>query len=769
MRLHHLFSLLFLAVYPCVSQEIAVKGTIKDSDGNAIENVLIRFENLGYVTVSGSGGGFVLSDGSPVLPRLQEKRHLDGIRIDRGVVSFAIEENKIVFFQVFSLQGRRCWAKQVADLLPGTYRADLQGIVPSNLGGGTYIVSTQIGSKKAAGRVVHRPGDAPAFRLRRIDGSLQPLRLARQSAVVDTITISKLGYETQSMPIESYQQDLGEIILEKSSVLSGTDAIAGVEDSLVDLFINRIRSIENLEGPDELKSIDFISIRNGFEAILEIDDARMKSNIGYMLSALASLNTNPKIWKIADSLDAYFDALYEEDDSEGEVILMKKAMKKGGVLTLGKALAAKTPELLLASTQKPSFPKFLTVSYVQNLIESDMIPVLIPIARAAERVEALADASMLVTVDGDAYEIDKGEVYLFDAYVHLMQAYMYMVCAYDMDLYAAPERQDYSWIDTLVNNEWNSRNIYSLSGDTLYEISTWEGEKKPIQTMAGLMHYNIEERSSFLTIRRPYHANALAGLKAVPDKIKAGLASIKAETDDQENDLLRISMIDSAEGDMLDFSGELRDEGFSASFAENFSSIDKLMNFITELLSGPYTFDETIDAKQVTITIDLPAWFDDPVTDLRTLLPHYAWTNEAEWVKADTCSWGSPSYNRRVVYNEAAESYDTLYYFYVYDQDDDSVEIRIDPSLIDSTSTTDWGETIYYIGTPIRYRVSIDSSYYFDALRLADEDGAVIDNETIDQLIEQRMFFPYFDDYTFHGLFPDMTRDKWLDLIYADE
>ena len=190
------------------------------------------------------------------------------------------------------------------------------------------------------------------------------------------------------------------------------------------------------------------------------------------------------------------------------------------------------------------------------------------------------------------------------------------------------------------------------------------------------------------------------------------------------------------------------------------------MNFITELLNGPYTFDETIDAKQLTITINLPAWFNDPVTDLRTLLPHYTWTNEAEWVQPDAYTSES-SYYVRTRYNPSTGETDSLYIVSVYE--DDEVEMRIPESLIDSVVTSDWGSTEYFINQPIRHQIYIDSSYYFDALRLTDENGEVIDNETIDQLIEQEMFFPYFDDYTFHGLFPGMTRDKWLDLIYADE
>ena len=214
MRPYHFLSLLFLVVYPCVSQEITIKGIIKDSDGNVVENALVRFESLGYVTVSTSGGGFVLSNSSPIQRRQQEKHHREGIRINHGTVSFTIEGNKKISFMVYSLQGRRCWVQQVADLHPGNYRVDLQGVVPSHLGSGTYIVSLQIGGKKAAGRVVHRSGSVPTFKLQRIEGPFQPSHLARQSAIVDNITISKLGYVSKSIPIESYQQDLGEIILE---------------------------------------------------------------------------------------------------------------------------------------------------------------------------------------------------------------------------------------------------------------------------------------------------------------------------------------------------------------------------------------------------------------------------------------------------------------------------------------------------------------------------------------------------------------------------
>jgi hypothetical protein len=38
--------------------------------------------------------------------------------------------------------------------------------------------------------------------------------------------------------------------------------------------------------------------------------------------------------------------------------------------------------------------------------------------------------------------------------------------------------------------------------------------------------------------------------------------------------------------------------------------------------------------------------------------------------------------------------------------------------------------------------------------------------DTLEALIDAETFFPYFDDYTFHGVFPGMTRQKWLSLIW---
>lgn len=759
--------LLFTALYANGQEDIAITGTIKDSDGNLIKNALIRFENLDYVTVSSDDGKFLLTNSSPV-QRLQPIMSSRAMYVSQNALFFSCEQYEPLTFSVYNLQGKQCYTRRITDLAEGSYRIGLHGVLPATIASGTYVVTANLHGKRATGKVVHRTHQHQPLTVTAVGGATSSLHFAKQLSSMDLVTVSKLGYVSESIPIDSYQEDLGEIILENSDILDDEGALDALEDSLVHAFIDRLESIDSLEGPDELNTIDFISIRNGFEAILDVDSTRITSNIGYMLTAIASLNVNPRIWELVDSLDAYFSSLDDDEkDVEGEASeseLFAKAMQNGGVLALGKAMAVKTPQVLQAATQNPSFPKFITISYLQNMIERDFIPVLANVQLAAGRVENYSEGSMKLTVDEETVEIDKGEVFLFDASVHLVQAYLLMLCTYDMDLFTSAAKKDYSWIDSMVAIDHDGEQLFTLSGDTLFEINNWKGDKESMITMTSVFQYNLEDRESFMTIRRPFHTLAHHCLLAVPEKIKGGLDAIKAETDNQDDDIIKIAYIDSANQEMVSLSEEMVEEGVSEELAAHFSSVDSLLDFVNDLLSGPVTFDEVIDEKQVSMTVDLSSFFTNPVEDMRDLLPYYTWTNKEEWAGMETDMWLNTYYDREFVHDNEGEIIDTLYTFYVYD---DKATVAIDESVIDSV-VDEYGTKKYYINQPINYHAYVDSSFYFNALRLTDPEGNVLDEDTMEEMMDNGTFFPYFDDYTFNGLFPEMTRDKWLDLLWSE-
>jgi len=142
------------------------------------------------------------------------------------------------------------------------------------------------------------------------------------------------------------------------------------------------------------------------------------------------------------------------------------------------------------------------------------------------------------------------------------------------------------------------------------------------------------------------------------------------------------------------------------------------------------------------------------VADLKTLLPKYTWTSENTW-----------KVNKQN-YKNAYSNFTGDSSFTVYD-DGLPFSIKIPAANIVRTTTDSWGNTKYILNRPIRYIATIDSSIYIDPLRLADADGIEISSEQINLQIDQKTFFPYFDDYTFHGLFPDLTtRQSWISMIY---
>jgi hypothetical protein len=390
------------------------------------------------------------------------------------------------------------------------------------------------------------------------------------------------------------------------------------------------------------------------------------------------------------------------------------------------------------------------MSYIQSAMESELLPVLDNVIAAAQRLENRTETRVriIVTDNGstDTAEIDKGEIYLVDAYLHLLRGYCNWLCAYHYDLYA-PGTTNYSWIDTLVNSNGDSYySVYSLSNDTLIRCSKSSVGSSQLY-LVRMLKYNLK-RQDYLTIRASNHAKIKENLVAAPLLIKSAITSIRNETGAQQYDLVKISNILNIDEDMVNNPQDLIDKGITPALANKFRSPESLLDFITEILSGPVSFDETIDSAHVVLKVDISSFLDHPVTDLRTLLPRYRWVDESQWV-----SGGKESYRNVNLWSSSM--------FYTYDSND---SVAIPASQIDSIVIMNmYGEKRYYLKQPYVAQINMDSTWSLDPLRLVDANNA---DMNIDSLVTAKVFFPYFDDYTFDGVFPDMSRQKWLDLIY---
>ncbi len=550
-------------------------------------------------------------------------------------------------------------------------------------------------------------------------------------------------------------------------------------DSLFALLVERVQRIESVDSYSDYELIDFKSLRDGFQSYLAGKDADLtKANIGYIVSALLALNTSPKVGALADSLDMYLQEMDEYYGAEAvgggsglgglsrtsantgadRITIPRNSMRhmydRHGVRGLGQLLLANTPKLLAAQTTYPTIPRMITISYIQSAIESEMLPTLNRIVAACERLEKKSTVFLTVSYEGDAYEIDKADVYAMDAGTRLLRGAMYLLTAYEMDLYTSQNDQSNSWIDSLMemdkSHESSSYTEYTYSGDTLFQRWHYGNlDEATFPFLARMFRYNWE-RDGFLTLRRQNHQKCHKDLLAVPVLIKKGIAEINNESDEQKGDLIPGEGISRADSNLLDLSQEMLELGYTNQMARRFRSLESLMDFVTEVLNGPVEVNETVNDVTINMTIDISAFFKNPIQDLRTLYPRFQWRPEDSIVTTRTDTSHIYSYGKY-----ASFSYCSYY---------DSTVVNIAQTEIDSIVEDDWNDCVeVYLKSGYTTRAYIDDYKRIQLIDLVDDQGYVVD---IESEFEHETFFPYFADYTFNGIFPGMTRERWIQLVW---
>lgn len=542
--------------------------------------------------------------------------------------------------------------------------------------------------------------------------------------------------------------------------LQAKNLTKGQIDSLMNLLVTRVEDMANSMDDDDMGGIinpvfeaDFISISNSFGGAIKGGDSLVPDvNVGYIVSTALALNTSKKLQKLMDSIADYVDQMDERKSSNDRKKLYRSTLRKHGITGLSKVLLADLPRHQMFPRTGKQFPRFITLHYIQDMAEFDIIPILNNISRAVNNLKKAGDFSVYVTIEGDRYEIDKSDIYFLDGAVHLLRGTLYMFTVYDCDLYTSASDQSYSWVEQLVQADYLSQTIVDLNNSVL-SIKEVTDQTEASSIAADVLHYNMG-RPGFLSIRRQNHQNAYDNIKAVPAILKDGLRLLKAETDNQNDDLIpNTGLLQDIEEEMLDIKGDLIDEGFSVQFASHFGTPESFLDFINLVLTQPYTINENIDGHSINITVDISKFFTNPIQDLRTILPKHALTKEVmETGFGDSNSNGGGGY--------------PTYTFRLYDYEvQGNLVMNIPSSKIKSVVQMN-GYTEYTLHEPYQYREYEYTSKVIIPIQLTDDNGTVIPYDTIDELIEKGEFLPYFGDYTFNGIFPGMTRTKWLNLIY---
>ncbi|HET6348698.1 MAG TPA: hypothetical protein VFH88_06400 [Candidatus Krumholzibacteria bacterium] len=491
----------------------------------------------------------------------------------------------------------------------------------------------------------------------------------------------------------------------------------------------------NSASNSELRNVRFNSERSQFEEALKYQANNGVAHLGLAILEIVELNYSSDIWAVVDSLQSW------GCGPQGilppvELTPFDLAPVDARHMLLGRQfqLAVMLP-VATSTRMAAAFPANVTVGKVQDIITNTVIPALNRSIKHLDIVEKKTGTSLHLTVQtGHGTEdivIDMGEILVFSAAVHALRSGFSAATAYDEDVF--DHDGTYDWLDQIcyLAND-NCRYAWTVDatdiGGGMVDLKifrTYDDTSTAIDSIwIDLAHYNMETRTGFLSLRNggtPL-SNAQTDLLGTLTRLESAVTFIRNRQNESDQNVIKLA-------DLTDLDSGLGDPG-APNFAKNWTKVEDVIAFIQQVLSGPVVFNEELGSHHVpfTWTVNLSTLYTNPVPDWNTLLPYHRWNipGGAWRTSVDSLTtYNNSGYEWWNYAHTGPHSCGFVYY----------------PSVNDVTLHQRWW--------------SFDGASFFDLLD--GPNGNPVDLQTAR--------FPYLPDYTLHGLFPDMTRARWLELI----
>jgi hypothetical protein len=504
----------------------------------------------------------------------------------------------------------------------------------------------------------------------------------------------------------------------------------------IDVLINSLGdTLAALQDMDEeaLRNADFSALRNGFQKHVNVPERAAKAHLGLSILSLLELNYNAQIWGIVDDLRAF---------SQGGSAVQPNRHRT--VIGRQFELMVEMPFGFYSRLAMRGMSADISLARIQDVIKTVVIPGLDNAISHIEATEQHTDTEIRIPVvvwgdfDTDTVTIDLGEIYVFSAGLYALRSCFKSLIAYNLDLYGP--NGTYDWIHDLDNLETPLPcPVYTVNEDTLdlhypAYIDYWfgGGDAREDSIVLSVLHHNLTSTSSeFLELRdNDALPGARSDLLGVVTKLESSVNFIRnIRTGETEENVIKLT-------DLTGLDSDISGNGDEPNFMDDWTSIEDVLDFVQDLYGDdPLSFSEIIGDTLPTLfewDLHLKKLYDPGIADWKTMLPYH--------------EWGLPSVGRWLVCeNRLVWLYDTWGgEWYAWVLENGSCVER-------SFSNINW----------VRESATVCELPVGSYLWLTDEGGNPI--VVGDDPGEER--FPYFVDYTFGGLFPDMDRDRWILLV----
>lgn len=187
-----------------VAQTINLHGTVLNRAGKPVANAVLTLKGLGMRDTTGSDGTYVLSQttatAAPML--IPQNRTMF---IERGFLVLSLPASSPVTVELFNVKGTLLNKASMANALSGFYRFP---ITNNTRAAEVIIIRATIGNDKATFRYLPMNNDRYGVNFSESNSVTENGRLAKITAISDTINVTAPNYKATAIAITSYEQKL---------------------------------------------------------------------------------------------------------------------------------------------------------------------------------------------------------------------------------------------------------------------------------------------------------------------------------------------------------------------------------------------------------------------------------------------------------------------------------------------------------------------------------------------------------------------------------
>lgn len=195
-------SLLLLIALTINAQTINLHGKVSNSAGKPVANAIVTLVSQGLKDTTGADGAYSISNGTPVVSPKELAPQSRNIVLENGSLTFSMPDPAPVKVEIYNIEGKLLNRELILDASKGFYRYNIDKNYQTNL----LVIRTSIGQDEYTFRYVPSKGRYQLNQSSEI--STFGGKLAKITAINDTIKVTANKFETKTIAITSYDQQL---------------------------------------------------------------------------------------------------------------------------------------------------------------------------------------------------------------------------------------------------------------------------------------------------------------------------------------------------------------------------------------------------------------------------------------------------------------------------------------------------------------------------------------------------------------------------------